>query len=381
MVSVLMCTYNRAYCLRQAIDSVLNQTYTNFEFIIVDDGSTDETEALIKLYTDSRIKYLQMEQNSFYCYAANYGLQHCKGEYIAFINSDDEWMPDKLEKQVEFLTKNKKYGACFSAVYLMDADGNDVTAENRQMRDLFAQKYNSQKECLQHFLSKGNTLCHPSALVRKSILDQIGGFNLMYCQVADLDLWIRIVTVAPIYVFDERLMRFRWDIRKNNQVSSATRENTVRTFNEQMMIRKDLVERLSDDQFIKFFGEKFKNKLSRSHLEIEFEKAFLLAECLGEVPELKILGIYKLEQVLRMPGAMDVLRNHFGMRIHDVYEWNKAHMYNELWLAEERNEKYEEQKRQLIEKHRMEIEEYENSKSWKITAPLRNIARRLKRVL
>lgn len=87
MVSVLMCTYNRRFCLKQAIDSVLCQTYPDFEFVIVDDGSTDGTEELIKSYQDPRIRYFKLDQNSFYCYAANQGLGHCQGDYVAFMNA------------------------------------------------------------------------------------------------------------------------------------------------------------------------------------------------------------------------------------------------------------------------------------------------------
>ena len=128
MVSVLMCTYNRRFCLKQAIDSVLCQTYPDFEFVIVDDGSTDGTEELIKSYQDPRIRYFKLDQNSFYCYAANQGLGHCQGDYVAFMNSDDAWLPDKLEKQVSVMEQNRMLGACFTRVYLVDESGNDLSA-------------------------------------------------------------------------------------------------------------------------------------------------------------------------------------------------------------------------------------------------------------
>ena len=102
-----MCTYNRRFCLKQAIDSVLCQTYPDFEFVIVDDGSTDGTEELIKSYQDPRIRYFKLNRNSFYCYAANQGLGHCQGDYVAFMNSDDAWLPDKLEKQVSVMEQNR----------------------------------------------------------------------------------------------------------------------------------------------------------------------------------------------------------------------------------------------------------------------------------
>ena len=137
MVSVLMCTYNRRFCLQQAIDSVLCQTYPDFEFVIVDDGSTDGTEELIKSYQDPRIRYFKLDQNSFYCYAANQGLDHCQGDYVAFMNSDDAWLPDKLEKQVSVMEQNRMLGACFTRVYLVDESGNEISEECRDMAAAF----------------------------------------------------------------------------------------------------------------------------------------------------------------------------------------------------------------------------------------------------
>ena len=137
MVSVLMCTYNRRFCLKQAIDSVLCQTYPDFEFVIVDDGSTDGTEELIKSYQDPRIRYFKLNRNSFYCYAANQGLDHCQGDYVAFMNSDDAWLPDKLEKQVTVMEEDRMLGACFTRVYLVDESGNDLSEECRDMAELF----------------------------------------------------------------------------------------------------------------------------------------------------------------------------------------------------------------------------------------------------
>lgn len=414
-----MCTYNRERYLKRAIDSVLRQTYGEFEFIIVDDGSTDSSEQLIKAYQDDRIKYYRLKRNSFYCYAANYGLQFCQGEYIAFMNSDDVWHTEKLEKQLCFMETHKEYGACFTAVTLIDDEEHDVTDECSEMRDRFQKQYSSQKECIQFLLQKYNTLCHPSALVRKEVMDQVGGFNLMYCQLADYDLWIRIVSECPIYVLEERLIQFRWDMKKKDQISVATKENSVRAFNEQILIKKHLVDRLSDEKFKEFFAEEFRNKNSASHLELEFERAFLLAECVSEDRELKVLGIEKLEQVMRMPGAMETLREHFGMDIFELYGWNKAYMYKNPWLMadfqelERRNncqemeleklqqqillqkeqidsqrEQIDRQKDQIfhqtkqisqqkecMEQQKQLIDTYANSTSWKVTEPFRRFTR------
>lgn len=337
MVSVLMCTYNREKYLNRVIDSVLGQTYQELELIIVDDGSTDGTEELISNYQDQRIRYLKLDRNSFYCYAANYGLSHCKGEYVAFINSDDLWMPDKLEKQIRFLKENTQYGACFTRIDLIDDEENEISDECPDMKNVFERKFTSQKECLSMLLKQGNFLCHPSAVVRREILDQVGQFNLMYCQLADYDLWIRIVSETPVYILEDHLVKFRWDMKKKDQISMATRENTIRTFNEQILIRKHAVDELPDEKFSAFFREEFKNQDSVTHLEIEFEKAFWLAGCMKEAPELKVLGIEKLEQVMREEKAMETLREHFHMDIFDLYQWNKEDMYTSPWLMNDFN--------------------------------------------
>lgn len=373
MISVLMCTYNRESFLRKSIDSVLAQTYKDFEFIIVDDGSTDSSKEVIESYDDKRIKYIPLEQNSFYCFAANYGLKHCKGEYVAFMNSDDIWAPEKLEKQIDFMENHKEYGVCFTSVCLIDNQGNDVSDKCIDMKNLFATNFETQKEWIEYFLNYGNVLCHPSALIRKSILDRVGNFHLLFCQLGDYDLWIRIATEAPIYVLQEQLIKFRWDVEKKNQISSATEGNMARSYNEQLLIRKNMIERMTDEQFIKFFSDKFKNPMSSTHLEIEFEKAFLLAECMSEAPNWKILGIEKLEKVLQYPNAMETLRGHFGMDIFDIYEWNKTHMYRDPWILNECEAQKQEIARlkEMCTKLEEEIVQYRDSTSWKVTRPLR----------
>lgn len=397
-----MCTYNRERFLQRAIDSVLNQTYKDIEFIIIDDGSTDNTEQIVNSYKDNRIRYKRLEQNSFYCYAANYGLKYCKGEYVAFMNSDDVWLPDKLEKQINFVENNKSYGACFTGVTLIDSEGNELSHEEDDLNEVFQRNFSSQKECMQILMKQGNFLCHPSALVRTEVLNQVGGFNLMYCQLADYDLWIRIVTEYPIYVIEEPLIKFRWDMKSKDQISGVEREKSIRVFNELVFIRKQLIERLTDEKFQEYFQEWFRNKDSTTPLELAFERAFILAECMGDAPNLKVLGLEKLEQVMLAPGAMEVLRNHFGMDIFELYQWNKMQTYWTPRLEDELNqqkmmisnqqEMITKQQNLLLEKdqhienlkqHTLELEKlvetYANSTSWKMTEPFRKFTRMLKK--
>lgn len=105
LVSVIIPTYNRAHTLPRSIESVLNQSYSNFELIIVDDGSTDETADVIKQYNDSRIRYFHTE-NRGACAARNFGIKKARGEYISFQDSDDFWYPEKLQAELHCLAKN-----------------------------------------------------------------------------------------------------------------------------------------------------------------------------------------------------------------------------------------------------------------------------------
>ena len=205
----------------------------------------------------------------------------------------------------------------------------------------------------------------------------------MYCQLADFDLWVRIVTEHPIYVLPEKLIRFRWDINKQEQVSSATEKNLIRSFNEQMLIRKQMIDRLSDEQMLLFFKSEFQKKTSSSHLEVEFEKASLLMHYVDDSPEMRLPGINKLEEVLRMEGAVEVLERHFDLTLQEIYSWNRGHWYTDFILEQ----KISEAKRQLAayqEKVNMQeylIDQYRNSSSWRYTEPFRRVGRMVRRIV
>lgn len=106
LVSVIIPTYNRGQLILDSINSVLNQTYKNIELIVVDDCSTDDTEKTVKSIDDSRIKYIKLEKNSGACVARNKGIEISRGEFIAFNDSDDLWLPEKINSQLDFLYEN-----------------------------------------------------------------------------------------------------------------------------------------------------------------------------------------------------------------------------------------------------------------------------------
>ncbi len=393
VVSIILCTYNRESILMESIDSVLKQTYQDWELIIIDDGSTDGTKALLDSLEDPRIHCCVLEENMFYCYAANYGIRKMKGSYMAVINSDDLWQPDKLEKQITWMEAHSEYGACFTRVSLIGERGECVDEQYAELKAVFQMDCHTQSEWLHHFLWHGNYLCHPSAVIRKKVLDEVGGYNLLFCQSADYDLWVRIVTRYPIYIYPEPLTLYRWGDGKD-QVSSREEHNNYRFFNEQMLIRRQMIERMDDEEFTRFFKEDFRNPFSASHTELLFERAFLMMECMESLPEQKMLGIEWLERALREPDGADILKQTFGMKVKELYGLQKESLYMDYFVRDKlilqkadidklniRCSGLEKENRILkAENHRLQksLQTVLDSTIWRSTALLRKILDQIK---
>ena len=223
-VSVVMASYNHEQFVAETIQSVLDQTYQDFEFIITDDGSHDRTVDVIKNFDDPRIKLFCFPQNQGACAAMNNCINEAKGEYIAVINSDDAWMPEKLEKQVNFLDEYPQNGAVFTYAKIINEEGKKITEENHFYSKVFIQPNRTRFEWLRHFFFHGNCLCHPSILIRKHCYDDIGLYDERFAQLPDLDFWIRLCARYEIYIMSESLIEFR--MRLNEANASGNRPET-----------------------------------------------------------------------------------------------------------------------------------------------------------
>ena len=120
-VSVVICTYNLARYICEAIESVLNQTYRDYELIVIDDGSVDNTKAILNKYV-GKLRYIYRENGGLPS-ARNLGIRLSKGKYVAFLDADDIWLPDKLQKQVKAIEEDDDVGLFYTAKYMMDANG------------------------------------------------------------------------------------------------------------------------------------------------------------------------------------------------------------------------------------------------------------------
>lgn len=201
-VSAIILTYNRAHMVAEAIDSVLNQTFRDFELIVVDNYSSDNTESVVKSYADKRIRYFKHQNNGFIGVNRNYGIKKSRGEYIAFLDDDDLWLPEKLEKQVELLDSNKELGLVYSDIYLIDSNGNlrEHTYFYR-IKPFRGEVFNE--------LLQGNFIPLSTVVIRQGVLDEVGGFNLRFIIAQDYDLWLRIAEHYSIDYAEAPLAKYR----------------------------------------------------------------------------------------------------------------------------------------------------------------------------
>lgn len=195
LVSVIMPSYNTGRFIAESIKSVLAQTYTNWELLIVDDSSTDDTDSVVAKFNDNRIRYFKNERNSGAAVSRNRALREANGEWIAFLDSDDLWLPEKLERQLKFMNDN---GYKFSGTGRIEVDENSFPL-------------NTYIRSPRHVGKFGMLLyCWPGCLTVMYHAPSVG-----LVQIADLKknndyaIWLKVVKKCDFYAFDEALSKYR----------------------------------------------------------------------------------------------------------------------------------------------------------------------------
>jgi len=196
-VSVIIPTYNREHLLGRAISSVLSQTYTDFEIIVVDDNSSDNTQDIIKSFKDKRLRYVRHEVNKGNAAARNTGIKLARGDFIAFQDSDDEWFPGKLEKQIGiFKDAPEEVGVVYTGFWRIQ--GNKKIYLPSRVR-----KKNGD---IHTEILRNPFIGTPSAMVKKICFEKAGIFDERIHHYVDWELWIRISQFFHFKCIDEPML-------------------------------------------------------------------------------------------------------------------------------------------------------------------------------
>jgi len=233
-VTVIMSVYNGEKYLREAVDSVLRQTFKDFEFLIINDGSTDRTAEILQSYQDPRIKIINNEKNIGLTKSLNNGLKLAKGEYIARMDADDISMSDRLEKQIAIIEKHDNLGmvACWIKI---------ISGNNNYVRDWQADREKNSPEEIYYTLFFENCIAHSSVLFNKELVFKIGGYDESFQKSQDYELWSRLSKITKITKIKDVLV-----LRREHSVNTSFDLINRHRLNEERLFLKNINTFLSD---------------------------------------------------------------------------------------------------------------------------------------
>jgi glycosyltransferase involved in cell wall biosynthesis len=218
-VSVIIPVYNGNNYLREAIDSVLAQTFTDYELIVVDDGSTDGTWDIIESY-GQQLRGVQ-KPNGGVATALNRGIEEMRGRWFAWLSHDDLWLPTKLERQVSFLLTSPQFKACYTDYFIVDAKGftlDEVETpwfpRHQALRIMFGQMYMG-----------GSTM-----LIDRACFDQVGRFSVSLRTTQDVEMWMRLLRYFEIGRVPEKLVKERTHPSQDSRKIVAHDKEKAETF-------------------------------------------------------------------------------------------------------------------------------------------------------
>jgi len=248
-VSVIIPSYNHEKYIGECIRSVLNQTYQDFEIVITDDGSKDKTVEIIRQFNDPRIKLLIHDKNKGTSVATNTCINNSSGKFVAILGSDDAWVPEKLEKQLEFLEQNVNVGAVFTREITVNENSNLVYQTIYSKVFDYALQNHSQAEWARFFFFFGNCLCAPSSMIRRNIFTEIGMFDERLAGLQDFDMWIKICLRHDIHLMEDRLTLYRVHDNYSNLSADSAENNTRNLFEYKQILNNYL--HIKDAEFFK----------------------------------------------------------------------------------------------------------------------------------
>ena len=199
LVSIIMLTYNRANYISLALESAFAQTYQNFEIIILDDGSTDNTESVVASFSDPRIRYIKDTANKGLFFRRHESLSYVRGEYVAILDSDDIWSnPNKVTEQVALLEANHQCAVVGTFITLIDEHGHEIGKND----------YCTNDKDIRNIILRRNQFANSSVMMRKSILDKTAGYR-DFAPTEDFDLFLQLGRLGTFANLPEYMLAYR----------------------------------------------------------------------------------------------------------------------------------------------------------------------------
>lgn len=313
LISVVLLTYNHEKFVAEAIQSTLNQTYQNFELIIVDNGSTDRTGDIAQSFKDARIRY-HRQSNEGPSLGLNRGISLSTGEYIAFLSGDDAHHLNRLERQL-CQAQEKRKDVLFSFVEFMN-ERSEKTEAPGWLAGAFNVPFHTQPEVLRKFYDRGNFLSAVSAFIKRSILVDLdseirGPFRPSYIQFQDYALWIQLVKKNEFLMVEEPLIKYRI-IDDSGNLSAPTDTALNRGRIEHFLLSHEFFRGISDSFFTQAFSDLLIHKSLSLPYQRKIEEAFLFLK--SPAPYLRLQGIHGLSELFNISEAARTLK--------DVYKWS-----------------------------------------------------------
>ena len=319
-ISVVLVAYNHQQYIAEAVNSILAQTMKDFELIIVNDGSTDNTDAIINQFNDPRIRYIY-QKNQGPSSALNTGCLAATADYIAFMSGDDVCEHNRLEVQCQYIQNNPNVRAVFSHAQCINDDGHLL--DSHPLLSIFNQdSIYTQSDMLRYFFFKGNFLCAPTGMIEKKLLNEIGLFDVSSIQLQDYAAWVKIIKICPIDVLTNKLVRYRV---RNNDLNLSSVKNDTRMLNENFLIMKSFFDDMPIKLFKKSFSSYIKNAEFISDIEYELEKAFVYLQ--HSSSRIKFLAYEKLYVMLQQSDFLAVAKEQYHFDLLSLYSLADNNFY------------------------------------------------------
>jgi len=312
-ISVIMATYNHADFVAESIESALSQRGVDLELLVADDGSADSTREVVASIRDERLRFFPNAVNRGACAVTNELIQRASGEFIAVINSDDYWTtPDKLAGQLRVMRDQPGLGACFGRARFVDRNGRAIRKSTLTHGHVFDQPNRSRGAWLRQFFDRGNCLCHPTMLIRKSCYARLGMYDNRLRQLPDFDMWVRLAKRYDIHVSDDDLVAFRHSPGEN--ASSATTVNMGRLMNETYFILQGFFHGMSREVFLDGFGDQMVMADLPDDAHMDIEQALLyLAKDRWSSHIYNLIGLERMHLLLGSDAHRQTLSDGYGI--------------------------------------------------------------------